>query len=57
MLMFQFVAKTVTWLLQPRVSDLDLDEDEVLKLTSFGNGANSQDTVDILRRSLVMRNR
>lgn len=55
--MFQFVAKTVTWLLQPRVSDLDLDEDEVLKLASFGNGANSQDTVDILRRSLVMRNR
>ena len=55
--MFQFVAKTVTWLLQPRVSDLDLDEDEVLKLTSFGNGANIQDTVDILRRSLVMRNR
>ncbi|GMN45067.1 hypothetical protein TIFTF001_014258 [Ficus carica] len=39
------------------VSDLDLDEDMVLKLASFGNGANSQDTVDILRRSLVMRNR
>ncbi|XP_024018874.1 uncharacterized protein LOC21396108 [Morus notabilis] len=39
------------------VSDLDLDEDEVLKLASFGSGGNSQDTVDILRRSLVMRNR
>ncbi|PON68035.1 43kDa postsynaptic protein [Parasponia andersonii] len=39
------------------VSDLDLDGEEVLKLASFGNGANSQDTVDILRRSLVMRNK
>uniref|UniRef100_A0A803NXC8 RING-type domain-containing protein n=1 Tax=Cannabis sativa TaxID=3483 RepID=A0A803NXC8_CANSA len=39
------------------VSDLDLDEDEVQKLASFGNGGNSQDTIDILRRSLVMRNK
>lgn len=39
------------------VSDLDLDEGEVLKLASFGNGANNKDTVDILRKSLVMRNR
>nr|POE83757.1 e3 ubiquitin-protein ligase rnf5 [Quercus suber] len=39
------------------VSDLDLDEGEVLKLASFGNGANNKDTIDILRKSLVMRNR
>ncbi|XP_062156666.1 uncharacterized protein LOC133864374 isoform X2 [Alnus glutinosa] len=39
------------------VSDLDLDEEEVLKLASFGNAANSKDTIDILRKSLVMRNR
>ncbi|KAL0008418.1 hypothetical protein SO802_009920 [Lithocarpus litseifolius] len=39
------------------VSDLDLDDGEVLKLASFGNGANNKDTIDILRKSLVMRNR
>ncbi|KAK4593846.1 hypothetical protein RGQ29_017789 [Quercus rubra] len=39
------------------VSDLDLNEGEVLKLASFGNGANNKDTIDILRKSLVMRNR
>ncbi|CAJ1950240.1 unnamed protein product [Sphenostylis stenocarpa] len=39
------------------VSDLDIDEEEVLKLATFGNGANSKDTVDTLKKSLVMRNR
>ncbi|KAK2406979.1 RING/U-box superfamily protein [Trifolium repens] len=39
------------------VSDLDLGEDEVLKLATLGNGANSQETVDTLKRSLVLRNR
>ncbi|XP_027337381.1 uncharacterized protein LOC113851095 [Abrus precatorius] len=39
------------------VSDLDLDEDEVLKLATLGNGANSKDTIDTLKRSLVLRNR
>ncbi|KAK6920071.1 Zinc finger, RING-type [Dillenia turbinata] len=38
------------------VSDLNLDEDEVLKLASLGHEANSKDTVDILKRSLVIRN-
>lgn len=55
--MLQFVAKKIIWLLQSRVSDLNLDEDEILKLATFGNGANSQVTIDILRRSLVMRNK
>ncbi|XP_061349802.1 uncharacterized protein LOC133295040 [Gastrolobium bilobum] len=39
------------------VSDLDLDEEEVLKLATLGNGANSKDTIDTLKRSLVLRNR
>ncbi|XP_054784787.1 uncharacterized protein LOC129291459 [Prosopis cineraria] len=39
------------------VIDPNLDEDEVLKLATLGNGANSKDTIDTLRRSLVMRNR
>ncbi|XP_020212950.1 uncharacterized protein LOC109797347 [Cajanus cajan] len=39
------------------VSDLDIDEEEVLKLATLGNGANSKDTIDTLKRSLVMRNR
>ncbi|KAF8396841.1 hypothetical protein HHK36_018476 [Tetracentron sinense] len=37
------------------VSDLNLDEDEVLKFASFGNGVNSKDT--ILKKSLVLRNK
>ncbi|KHN25586.1 hypothetical protein glysoja_041759, partial [Glycine soja] len=39
------------------VFDLDIDEEEVLKLATLGNGANSKDTIDTLKRSLVMRNR
>ncbi|XP_011037053.1 PREDICTED: uncharacterized protein LOC105134358 isoform X2 [Populus euphratica] len=39
------------------VSDVNLEEDEVLKLASFGNEANNKDTIDILRKSLVIRNK
>lgn len=39
------------------VSDLDLNEDEVLKLSTLGNGANTKDTIDILRKSLEMSKR
>lgn len=39
------------------MTDVDLEEEEVLKLASFGNGANNKDTIDVLRKSLVMRNR
>ncbi|CAJ1947868.1 unnamed protein product, partial [Sphenostylis stenocarpa] len=38
-------------------TDLDIDEEEVLKLATFGNGANSKDTIDTLKISLVMQNR
>ncbi|KAG8663752.1 hypothetical protein MANES_01G252600v8 [Manihot esculenta] len=38
------------------VSDPNLDEDEILKLASFGNETNNKDTVDVLRKSLVIRN-
>ena len=56
---YTVICLLLKWLYgsQSRVSDLDLDEGEVLKLASFGNGANNKDTVDILRKSLVMRNR
>ncbi|KAH9787692.1 RING-type domain-containing protein [Citrus sinensis] len=39
------------------VSDLNLDEDEVLKFALLGNGANNKDTIDVLRKSLVIRNK
>ncbi|KAJ6723008.1 RING ZINC FINGER PROTEIN-RELATED [Salix koriyanagi] len=39
------------------VSDVNLEEDEVLKLASFGNETSNKDTVDILRKSLVIRNK
>ncbi|KAJ8900457.1 hypothetical protein K2173_025234 [Erythroxylum novogranatense] len=39
------------------VSDLNLDEEEILKLASFGNEANNRDTIDVLRKSLVTRNK
>ncbi|KAK9279927.1 hypothetical protein L1049_013611 [Liquidambar formosana] len=39
------------------VSDLNLEEEEVLKLASLGNEANNKDTIDILKKSLVIRNK
>ncbi|KAI4355143.1 hypothetical protein L6164_003943 [Bauhinia variegata] len=39
------------------VSDLDLDEEDIMKYASLGNGANSKDMIDTLRKSLVLRNR
>ncbi|XP_010261367.1 PREDICTED: uncharacterized protein LOC104600221 [Nelumbo nucifera] len=39
------------------VSDVNLEEEEVLKLASFGNGTNTKDTIDVLKKSLVLRNK
>ncbi|XP_047269176.1 uncharacterized protein LOC107843502 isoform X5 [Capsicum annuum] len=39
------------------VSDLKLDEEEVLKLASLGDGVNSKETIDVLKKSLVIRNK
>ncbi|KAE9595459.1 putative transcription factor C2H2 family [Lupinus albus] len=39
------------------VSDVDLDEEDILKLATLGNGANSKDTIDTLKKSLVLRNK
>ncbi|PIA49135.1 hypothetical protein AQUCO_01300180v1 [Aquilegia coerulea] len=39
------------------VSDVNLDEEEIVKLASLGHGINSTDTVDILKKSLVLRNK
>ncbi|CAA2934987.1 filamin A-interacting 1-like [Olea europaea subsp. europaea] len=38
-------------------SDLNLEEDEVLKFASLGHDAGSKETVDVLRKSLVIRNK
>ncbi|KAL6496813.1 hypothetical protein OROHE_027295 [Orobanche hederae] len=38
-------------------SELDLEEDEVMKLASLGNGVGSKETVDVLRKSLIIRNK
>ncbi|XP_042480449.1 uncharacterized protein LOC122061291 isoform X2 [Macadamia integrifolia] len=39
------------------VSDLNLGEEDVFKLASFGHEANNKDTIDILKKSLVLRNK
>ncbi|KAM3344613.1 putative autophagy-related protein 11 isoform X1 [Capsicum galapagoense] len=39
------------------VSDLKLDEEEVLKLASLGDGVNSKETIDVMKKSLVIRNK
>ncbi|EOA20456.1 hypothetical protein CARUB_v10000769mg [Capsella rubella] len=39
------------------VSDLSLEEDDVLKLALLGNTAKTKDTIDTLVKSLVIRNR
>ncbi|EPS64108.1 hypothetical protein M569_10675 [Genlisea aurea] len=38
-------------------SDVVLEEDEVMKLASLGNEVGSSETVDVLRKSLVLRNK
>ncbi|KAL7233149.1 hypothetical protein ACSBR1_016896 [Camellia fascicularis] len=38
-------------------SDLNLDEEEVMKLASLGNKANKKETIDILKNTLVIRNK
>ncbi|KAL3517215.1 hypothetical protein ACH5RR_024117 [Cinchona calisaya] len=38
-------------------SDLNLEEDEVLKLACLGNEVNSKETIDVLKKSLVIRNK
>lgn len=40
-----------------RVSDVNLDEEEVLKLASLGKEANNKETIDVLKKSLVIRNK
>lgn len=40
-----------------RVSDLSLEEDDVLMLALLGNNAKTKDTIDTLVKSLVIRNR
>ncbi|GER57418.1 RING/U-box superfamily protein [Striga asiatica] len=35
--------------------DVDLEEDQVLKLASLGNDSGSKETVDVLRKSLLIR--
>ncbi|CAN4111530.1 unnamed protein product [Withania somnifera] len=39
------------------VCDEDLGDEEVLKLASLGNQANSKETIDVLKKSLVLRNK
>lgn len=39
------------------VCDVNLGEEEVLKLASLGNEANSKETIDVLKKSLVIRNK
>ncbi|KAK4354032.1 hypothetical protein RND71_026226 [Anisodus tanguticus] len=39
------------------VCDSSLEEEEVLKLASLGNDVNSRETIDVLKKSLVIRNK
>ncbi|XP_071722670.1 uncharacterized protein [Rutidosis leptorrhynchoides] len=39
------------------ITDVNLDEDDALKFASLGNEANNKDTIDVLRKSLVIRNK
>lgn len=39
------------------VSDCNLEEDEIVKLASLGNDSNSQDAIDVLKKSLFIRNK
>lgn len=39
------------------VSDLNLEEEEIVKLASLGTGAHSKESTDVLKKSLVVRNK
>ena len=40
-----------------RVSDCNLEEEEIVKLATVGNENNNQDAIDVLKKSLVIRNK
>ena len=40
-----------------RSADMNLQEEEILKLVSLGNHGNLQNAVDVLKRSLAIRNK
>jgi len=40
-----------------RSADMNLQEEEILKLASLGNHGNLQNAVDVLKRSLAIRNK
>lgn len=40
-----------------RVSDCNLDEEEIVKLATVGRENNAQDAIDVLKKSLVIRNK
>jgi TRAF-interacting protein len=44
-------------LLFVRSSDMNLQEEEILKLASLGNHGNLENAVDVLKRSLAIRNK
>ncbi|KAJ9539317.1 hypothetical protein OSB04_032050 [Centaurea solstitialis] len=39
------------------VSDLNLEEEEIVKLASLGTGVHSKESTDVLKKSLVVRNK
>lgn len=48
----------VSWLsFELRVSDCNLEEEEIVKLATVGHESNSQDAIDVLKKSLVIRNK
>lgn len=40
-----------------RATDLNLEEEEMVKLASLGHGGNHENAVQILKRSLALRNK
>jgi TRAF-interacting protein len=43
--------------LSVRSSDMNLQEEEILKLAFLGNHGNLENAVDVLKRSLAIRNK
>ncbi|XP_020578991.1 E3 ubiquitin-protein ligase TRAIP-like [Phalaenopsis equestris] len=38
-------------------TDINLEEEEMVKLASFGHGSNTENALDVLKKSLVLRNK
>lgn len=56
MLLSLFFGLSLKFVNSSRVSDVNLDDEQITKLATLGGGGNNVATVEILQKSLLLRN-